>query len=116
MKILDETRGELLAIHGYKGRKSNSCYRNKCLAIISRLQVMMELHTYDLKEGNERHVHRSRPKDSFQERNDAFDSAAKSPQALIDPGTLDHIGHREMSLGKGNIFNSLAFDGFQVCL
>ena len=44
-------------------------------------------------------------KDSFQERNDAFDSAAKSPQALIDPGTLDHIGHREMSLGKGNIFN-----------
>ena len=65
MKILDETGGELLAIHGYKGRKSNSCYRNKCLAIISRLQVMMELHTYDLKEGNERHVHRSRPKTRF---------------------------------------------------
>ena len=65
MKILDETRGELLAIHGYKGRKSNSCYRNRCLAIISRLQVMMELHTYDLKEGNERHVHRSRPKTRF---------------------------------------------------
>ena len=31
----------------------------------SRLQVMMESHTYDLKEGNERHVHRSRPKTRF---------------------------------------------------
>ena len=64
MKILDETRGELLAIHGYKGRKSNSYYRNKCLAIISRLQVMMELHTYDLtliakssKHENAKHPH-----------------------------------------------------------
>ena len=56
------------------------------LAITSRLQVMMEPHTYDLKEGNERHVHRSRPKTRFKNGNDAFDPAAKSPQALIDPG------------------------------
>ena len=45
---LGRNERRLLAIHGYKGQKSNSYYRNKCLAIISRLQVMMELHTYDL--------------------------------------------------------------------
>ena len=112
MKILDETRGELLAIHGYKGRKSNSCYRNRCLAIISRLQVMMELHV--------RFKRRRAPcasvetKDSKNEMTPS-DSAAKSPQALMTQELLT-IGHREMSLGKGNIFNSLAFDGFQVCL
>ena len=45
MKILDETRGESSAIHGYKRSKSNHYYRNRYLAITNRLQVMMELHT-----------------------------------------------------------------------
>ena len=48
MKILDETRGESSGIQGLWERKSNSYYLNRCLAITSRLQVMMEPHTYDL--------------------------------------------------------------------
>ena len=49
----------------------------------------MEPHTYDLKEGNERHVHRSRPKTRFKNEMTPSIPQLKSPQALIDPGTLD---------------------------
>ena len=91
--------------------------------------MMETIHTYDLKEGNpKRHVHRyCKTKDSFhptgRERNwspSGFRSEAGSPQALIvtQLNSVDHIGHREMSLGNlADIFEApLPFDGFQVCL
>ena len=59
-----DRRKSTRAPHGH-ARYRGAPEGNRCLAITSRLQVMMEPHTYDLKEGNERHVHRSRPKTRF---------------------------------------------------
>ena len=42
---LGRNERRIVSNHGYKRSKSNHYYRNRCLAITNRLQVMMELHT-----------------------------------------------------------------------